>query len=348
VNIISGKGYKQAFIIYDYELIKEDDGPVIDIFGGQIPMADNDYSITLETKINASTRAISGSVPFVKIDEWIVVEAKLPGGKSGKFIIDTGASGGVVLKQSALPESTKVSELKAVAYSEEGKTEMKGKMQAAYGTVEDSNFSGVAQLSSFEMGNIKLSDLKISVLKEFPEFLEKHNIIGIIGIKILKQAEIMRIENIKEDKGVVKFMSSDNNLSSTHDYCFSLNTASNLLFIKGAVQAIPIDFLVDIGARRSVIASSLVNNNHLVYSTVSNTAVMGLSGEIDDVIKGNFLEVMIENELFNEFPFIISSNLFATKAMGLEKSGVLLGMSFYSKFRTMAIDFIHNKLYLSN
>src|SRR5210317_2618819 len=32
VNIISGKGYKQAFIINDYELIKEDDGPVIDIF----------------------------------------------------------------------------------------------------------------------------------------------------------------------------------------------------------------------------------------------------------------------------------------------------------------------------
>ena len=348
VNIVNGKGYKQAFMIYDYELIKEDDGPVIDIFGGQIPMEDNDYSITIETKINASARAIFGSVPFVKIDEWIVVEAKLPGGKSGKFILDTGASGGIVLKKSGLPENTEISELKSIAYSGKGKTETKGKMHAADGAVEDSNFLGVAALSSFEMGDIKLSDLTISVLKEFPEFLEKHNIIGIIGINILKQAEIMRVENINEDKGVVKFMSADNIITSSHDFCFSLNIASNLLFIKGAIQAIPIDFLVDIGARRSVIASSLVNNNHLAYSNISNTAVMGLSGETDDAIKANFQEVMIENELFNEFPFIISSNLFATKAMGLEKSGALLGMSFYSKFRTMEIDFSHNKLYLSN
>lgn len=346
VNIINGKGYKQAFMIYDYELIKKDDGPVIDIFGGQIPMEDNDYSITIETKINASARAISGSVPFVKIDEWIVVEARLPGGKSGKFILDTGASGGIVLKQSALPESTEISELRAVAYSGEGKTEAKGKMQAADGPVEDSNFLGVAGLSSFEMGNIKLSDLTISVLKEFPEFLEKHNIIGIIGINVLKQAEIMRIENINRDKGVVKFMSADNKLTSSYDFCFSLNIASNLLFIKGDIQDIPIDFLVDIGARRSIIPSSLVNDNQLTYSTISDTPVMGLNGEIDDAIKGNFHEVMIDNESFNEVPFIISSNLFATKAMGLEKSGSLLGMSFYSKFSTMEIDFSHNKLYL--
>lgn len=347
VNIISGKGYKKAFVIDNYDLITEDDGPVLDIFGGMIPMEDNDYSITTETNINILARTITGSVPFIKIDEWIVVEAKLPGGRLGKFIIDTGASGGIVLKQNALPVNTEISELKAVSYSEKGQTESQGKMQTVNGTVEDSNFLGVGELLSFEMGNIKLRDLKISVLKELPEFLEKHDIIGIIGIKILKRAEIMRIENINQDKGVVKFMNLDKNISASHDYSFSLNTASNLLFIKGAIQSTPIDFLVDIGARRSVISSSLVDNNHMVYSTLSDTKIMGLNGEIDGAIRGNFQEVMIENELFNEFPFIISSNLFATKAMGLEKSGSLLGMSFYSKFGTMEIDFVNNRLYLN-
>jgi len=346
VNIINGSGYKQAFIIDNYDIIREDNGPVVDLFRGMIPLEAKDYSITLETKINISSQLLTGSFPFVKIDNWIVAEAKLPNGKTGRFIIDTGASGGLVLKESALPENTMVSELTAVSYSGEGSTEKEGQMQTATGTVEDDNFLGVAQLSSFELGDIHLSDLKTSVLKEFPEFLEKHNIIGVIGIDILKQAEIIRIENINEDRGIVKFMSQEKKQSDSFDYHFTLNAAFNLLFIKGTIQEIPIDFLIDIGARRSVIASSLVAANHFEYSTISNSSVVGLNGEKTDAIEGKISNVRLENELFKEVHFLISSNLFVTKTMGLEKSGVLLGMSFFSQFRTLEIDFINSKLYL--
>ncbi len=221
-------------------------------------------------------------------------------------------------------------------------------MQTASGTVEDDNFLGIAQLSSFELGDIILSDLEISVLKEFPEFLEKHNIIGVIGIEILKRAEIIRIENINEDRGIVKFISQEKKHSDSFDYHFTLNTAYNLLFIKGAIQEIPIDFLIDIGARRSVIASSLVANNHFEYSAISNSGVVGISGEKTDAIEGKISGIRLENELFKEVPFLISSNLVVTKTMGLEKSGVLLGMSFFSQFRTLEIDFINSKLYLDN
>ena len=346
VNIINGKGYKQAFIIDDYDRIKEDDGPVLDIFAGLIPLEANDYSITLETKIVSSTEKMSGSVPFVKIDEWIIVEAKLPNGKTGRFILDTGGSGGIVLKQNVLPENTEISELKAVAYSGEGSSEEKGQMIAADGAIGDNNFLGIAKLSSFVLGDIKLSDLNVSVLKEFPEFVEKHNIIGIVGINILKRAEIMRIEHINRDNGVVKFLSLDKNQSGSHDYSFSLNTASNLLFLNGTIQDTPVDFLVDIGARRSIISTGIVQNNNFIYSATDD-AIVGIGGKKTDAVKGNFPEVKIENEKFKNFPFIISANLFATKAMGLEKSGALLGMSFYSNFSTMEIDFVNNKLYLN-
>ncbi len=348
VNVINGKGYKQAFIIDNYDVINEDDGPVIDIFGGMIPMDSNDYSITLETRINIPTKVISGSVPFEKIDSWIVVEAKLPSGKVGKYILDTGASGGLVLIQRALPENIKISKLTSIAYSKEGSTENKGQMLAATGVVEDDNFLGVAQLSSFEMGDIKLVDLEISVLRDFPEFLQKHHIIGVIGIEILKQAEIIRIERINEERGMVKFMNQEDRDINSFDHNFSLNTAYNLLFIKGVIQDVPIDFLIDIGARRSVIASSLVVNNHIEYSTIGNSGVGGLSGEKSDAIEGQISEIKIENDLFKDVPLLIISSLFATKRMGLEKSGILLGMSFFSQFKTMEIDFINKKLYLEN
>ncbi len=348
VNIINGKGYKQAFVIDNYDIIKKDDGPVIDIFGGVIPMEVNDYSITLETKVNIPTKVITGLVPFLKIDSWIVVEAMLPGGKSGKFILDTGASGGIVLKQNALPEDTEISALRSIAYSAEGSTEKKGQMQTAEGTVEDDNFLGVAELSSFKFGDINLSDLNVNVLKEFPEFLEKNDIIGIIGIEILKLAEVIRFENINEDKGLVKFMSQGDKQTINFDYHFPLKTAGNLLFVKGSIQNTPMDFLIDIGARRSVIATNIVTDNNLEYSKVSNSGLVGLAGNKTDATEGQFSEIKLENELFENIHLLISSNLFATKAMGLAKTGALLGMSFFSQFKTLEIDFINSELSLAN
>jgi hypothetical protein len=97
-----------------------------------------------------------------------------------------------------------------------------------------------------------------------------------------------------------------------------------------------------------VIASSLVANNHFEYSAISNSGVVGISGEKTDAIEGKISGIRLENELFKEVHFLISSNLVVTKTMGLEKSGVLLGMSFFSQFRTLEIDFINSKLYLDN
>lgn len=349
VNIINGKGYKQAFIIDNYDIIKEDDGPVIDLFRGMIPLEANDYSITLETKINNPSKLLTGSFPFVKIDSWIVAEAKLPNGKTGRFIIDTGASGSLVLKESALPENTKVSELKAVSYSGEGSTEKEGQMQGGTGVVEDENFLGVAQLSSFGLGDIHLSDLRTSVLKELPEFLQKHNIIGIVGIEILKQAKIIRIENINKGKGIVKFISQENKQSDSFNHHFSLNTAGNLLFLKGAIQEVSIDYLIDIGARRSMIGSSIVTDNNISYSILDeNAGIVGIDGKGSDAIEGEIPEIKLENDLFKEVPFLIGSDLFITKTIGLEKSGVILGMSFFSQFSTMEIDFVNSKIYLEN
>jgi len=348
VNIMRGDGYKRAFIIENYNTIKEDNGPVIDLFGGAIPMEAGDYSITLETKIISKNEVVNGSVPFIKIDGWIVVEAKFPDGKKGRFILDTGASGNLVIKQKFLPGNIEITKLKSITYSGENSSEKNGKMLGATGSVGDDNFLGVANFQSFLLGDMILTDLKVNVLKELPEFLEKYNIVGIIGIEIMKRAEIIRIENINEEKGFINFVGNENRKPVSFDYSFPLTSAGNLLFTKGTIENTQIDFLIDLGARRSVIGSRLVNDHKFNYKAVGNSETIGLSGDKSNAVEGIFPEVKIENDLFDNVAFLISPDLFITKSVGLEKSGVILGMNFFNKFKSLEIDFINSKLLLKN
>ncbi len=115
-------------MIDGYDKISEDSGPVIDLFGRMISMENDDYSVMLETKIKSESSMIRGSVPFIKVGNRMVVEAELAGGKPWKFIIDTGASGGLVVKQDAVHAETEIVELKAEARSFEGISVSEGKM----------------------------------------------------------------------------------------------------------------------------------------------------------------------------------------------------------------------------
>ena len=346
VNIINGDGYKKAYLIENYEIIEPDDGPVLDMFKGMIPLEKDDYSFTITTKKTVFNNKLYGNVPFRIIDGWIVVEASLANGKKGMFIVDTGASGGLVLEKSSLPKNTTISELKAVSYSMNSTKESKGQMQGATGSVSDNNFLGVAQIQSFEMGDIKLDKLKANILDQFPNFLIKNNIIGIIGMDILRQAEIMQIENINLGKGNIRFLNEIE--IAPLDQEFNLNTAKNLLFLKGTIQETPIDFLIDIGSRKNLLGNNIIEDNQISYTTINEKAgITGIDGLKTDAIEAQISGLTFQNKSFDSISFVIGSNLAVTKMMGLEKSGAVLGMNFYKQFKTVKIDFINNKLYLN-
>ena len=85
VNITRGDGFKQAYNIINYDIIKKDDAPVLDMFAGMIPLEKDDYSFTIESKVSIVSESITGSVEFEKVEDWLVAEARLPKGKSGRF-----------------------------------------------------------------------------------------------------------------------------------------------------------------------------------------------------------------------------------------------------------------------
>jgi hypothetical protein len=56
VNVIGGNGERKAFLIQHYETIIHDKGPVLDMFGGKLPVANGDYLITTESKKKVDTK----------------------------------------------------------------------------------------------------------------------------------------------------------------------------------------------------------------------------------------------------------------------------------------------------
>ncbi len=276
----------------------------------------------------------------------MVVEAELAGGKTGKFIIDTGASGGLVLKQDALPAETEITELIAEAHSFEGISVSEGKMEGATGDVSDENFLGIATLPTFIMGDMHLQDVETNVVKTFPDFLEKLDITGIIGLDIMKQADILKVEHPNRDKGRIQFLSSGKNKQENFDHTISLFPAANLLFAKGEIQDAPINFLMDSGARRSIMSTGFANDNQIEYSTTGKAKTMGISGNEVDSKEVSLPNIILGSDEFNDCQVLLSPALEITKSMGLESSGVILGMSFYSRFSTVEIDFLNNELRL--
>lgn len=344
VNVTSGKETKHAYIINNYNDIYLDSGPVLDIFGGKIPMNPDDYSLTIETKILKAENYITGQVLWEKIDHWLVVEGKINNKISGKFIVDTGASGSLVVKKSILPENIEITKLLAVEYTTEGENKTTGQMSGATGKVEDSNFIGASVIPEFEIGDIKLHDISANILNELPEFIERKKIVGIIGLDILRLAKIVSIESISMNSGQIIF--TDKFQPSNSDYSLKLENAGNLLFLPGKMQKTDVSFLIDLGARRSLISKKFFTNHDISYKTTGKTETMGISGmkTISDEI--NVQEIELEKFPFQNVKFIMSDSLFITRSIGLESTGAILGMSFFEQFSNLSIDFTSGTLFL--
>ncbi len=75
---------------------------------------------------------------------------------------------------------------------------------------------------------------------------------------------------------------------------------------------------------------------------------MGISGKEVDSKEISLPNIFLGADEFKDCQVLLSPGLEITKSMGLESSGVILGMSFYSRFSIVEIDFLNNELRLKN
>ena len=337
VNVTSSAGPRAAFLITGGSVVEKADGPVIDMFRGLIPLEDGDYSITIETTETNEPAAIRGSAPVIFDGEHFFVEGRLPGGSTGKFIVDFGA-GSTVLARSTLPDDAQIDALVGIEHSEEGSRAVSGVTAGLGGSVE--SFLGKSTLPELTFGSASFKDIRVSVVSDLPD-IGGMKPIGILGLDLLSRAPVVSLSYRGETMGhaapEIEWLDvSKKHASDAIEVPFSI--VSNHLFIEGSIASQPVDFVFDTGARVSIMSDELAVDAGLPLVGNSARELRGLDGNAVEVELRLADEVVLGNQEFRGLPFH-AGQIDVLEGWGLGRSGAIIGNDFLQRFRCVEVDF---------
>jgi hypothetical protein len=336
VNVAGGDGTREAFRISRYEDYDTDDGPVIDMFAGMIPLEEGDYSITLEISAAEAAAKVSGETTIYYENGFILAEGALPDGRKGWFIVDFGASGTVVSKD-FLPSYVDIEEVKGLEYSERGRREVKSVMSGAGGAV--TGFLGNASPGDLFVGDVRFPDVTVSVIESMPEFGSRE-IAGILGLDLMKRCDRIAFEYPRSGPGVM--MMGDRHVISGTDASSAeipFYLVAKHVFLDGEVNEVPVSFLFDTGARNSIISASKAGEARL------REAADGKKGEVrgldDTPVETTAViadRLRLGDWLHSDVRFL-AADLSVFESMGLRQGGGIIGNDFLDDYRLIELDF---------
>lgn len=345
INLTGGDGVKKAFVIDRYEQVKEDTGPVIDMFGGKVPVKPGDYLITTETKKSEKANSVSGAFYFKMDNGWMIAPITLSDGKQANFVIDLAATSSVIDKN-ALPSTAIINQVEMVEYKDGKETKKNISMQGATGQSATDMWLGKAILEKTKIGSFVLGDINCSVLKSFPAKLREAGIAGILGTDVLMNAGMIEVKFDNKTTGQLTFDPSV--AVSTYPRRIPFSVAGGLLFADGMIGTHDIRFLLDTGARESIIGASFVKENKLKFPILdANKKISGIDGQSQQVTIVRVPSVRVGEHLFQNRPMIVG-NIAAFQAFGIQSGTAILGMDFFSQFSGFLVDFKNKALLIPN
>jgi hypothetical protein len=342
VNIAGGGGLKRAFMIRAYSEVEEDDGPVIDMFAGMVPLEDGDYSITLEISAAAAPARVSGETVVHYENGFLLAEGGLSDGRKGWFIIDFGASGTLITK-SFLPAYVDIEEVKGLEYSEVGRREVKSAMSGAGGEV--TGFIGNASPGDLIFGDVRFPDVTVNVIESMPDFGTR-NIVGILGLDLMKRCDRIAFEYPRRELGVMMMgephpiAETDAPSAEVHFYLVAKH-----IFLDGEVNEEPVSFLFDTGARKSIISDSIARKAHLEETDGSKGELRGLDDNPVETRAVIANRLRLGEWLRSDVP-VLAADLSVFESMGLRQGGGIIGNDFLDDYSLVEIDFLNGMISL--
>ena len=335
VNVTSGDGAKKAFAVRGYSTVEDADGPVVDMFGGAIPMSAGDYSITTEVTPGAAPAVVTGTIPLEVRDGFLLAEGSTPGGGSGLFVVDFGAGTTLVTKD-FLPAGTVVEPVLAVEHSAEGERVLPSEMTGAGGDV--AGFLGASLLDALVLGDIVLRDYSVRVIGEMPDF-GSEPIAGILGLDVLERAGVASVAFGPEGAGVLTLTQAGLS-GEVPDGAIELpfNTAAGHIFLDGALGDTPVMFLFDTGARSTIIPTGLADVAGLEAGTLPPREFRGLDGNL---LPARSVVADFFTLAGRPFPPLemYAADLPVLEGLGLDEGSGLLGIDFVLGFSRFDVDF---------
>lgn len=339
INVTAFDGVQQAFWIRGGQEVAHAEGPILDMFGGQVPLQTGDYSITTEVMPHAQLAALSGAAPLVFDGAHFFVEAVQPGQASQTWIVDLGATGSVIAA-SVLPKGTPIRQLEQIEHSPAGTKSSQGTMEGFGGTI--GGFQGRAVLRQLKIGSLQVDSLTVGVLDALPN-IGGRNPVGILGLDVLRRADVLTLA-YSDTNPTITWGTSPQLKQPTIETLFSL--AYGHVFVEGTINDQPATILLDTGARLSFIASRLMEMAELTPDPSQTQFVAGLDGKRHTVqaVPNGTLRLGMDTS----FPIsMYVGPIPVLSSIGLEDEGILLGNDWLGTFKYLELDFTNRRLRLA-
>lgn len=338
---ITGKNAKKALLLSAGGRVEPADGPVLDMFGGQIPLGDNDYAITLEIAERQARASRAGEAPleFVRARSgdggYLFVKAAIPGGVEADFLVDFGASRTVVAR-AILPKDVAIREAMSTEYSERGARSVAYAASGAGGTV-DRLF--VAELTQLRVGTLVFQEPGVLVLDDLPVLASNRRIGGILGLDLLQQSNSVAFAYGPD--GEAKLVCGAGSAGgATVDVPFSI--VAEHIVVKARVGDAPVDLILDTGSPESFVNPTVAHAAGLDSAASASKPVTGLDGASIDVHTA-VGRLFLGSKTYERVPMSIA-DLPLLHTLGLHDTAGLLGGSFLRRFKRIEADFVAHTL----
>jgi len=335
---ITGLSQKKVFSIKEYETITEDtNSPVIDMFKGQIPMGEGDYSITTEITTSKKEGRIEGEFDIELYGGYYFTRL-IVNNHEVNAIVDLGAANSFLLNET-LPVDVLKYDVYASEVSAEGNKSVELPVSGFGGKISNLKACDIQNVS---LGNIHLTNTTFYVLNILKN-LEGKKIEAIIGLDILSLANNLHIEIPKKNKSSKCILRSGKIFNNGKPVLLSLSHGH--LFLSGKYNNYDIKFILDTGSPSNFLSENFASEYKI--QTNEGITVYGADGNPIKTEKGFVNGITIEDHLLKntEFCFVKGSIL---ANYGLESNGGLLGTPFLANFASIEIDFRENQIYFNS
>jgi hypothetical protein len=331
VNLKRGDGFERAFAVSSYDAIRVAAGPVLDLFGGRLPLAPGDWAITLEATARDAAPTLEGEVPLRFDGEHLFATARFSDGRSALFVVDLAAPSCAV-RRDLLPPGTAVTKVTATAHGAEGDVPADARPVGLSGPVAGPVARAV--LSRLALGNVVFDAVEVTVLDGLPP-IGGREIGGLVGLDILRRAGVVEIAFEGGEQALLQ-MRGESRLAAP---ALPFSVADRHLFLAGEVGGRALSLVVDTGAKVSLIGAPLARELALAAVPGMGVELRGLDRTLVVASRSRAAQLRIGGESFSDVVFAVLPELAALRSWGLEPTAAVLGNDFWGRFRALEFDF---------
>lgn len=334
LNVTDGGGDRIAFVIEPGRpAVADSVGPVIDMFGGQVPLGPGDVAVTTEVTIAERPSGAAGVAELTLGGSHLFVSGDIAGGGAGRFLIDLGASRSVVAR-GILPAGTPVRPMTGTAYGPEGEQPVRGEMGGLGGEVASGQ--GIASLESLSLGGITFDSPVVHVVDSLPP-IGGEPLAGIVGNDLLRRGAattivypdvdrpgLLRVGEVVEPGGAAALEAP-------------FTMVAGLIMLETVIEGRPIHLILDSGARESLLSAPAAAELGLVRGPEATQSFRGLDGTPIDAWPAVLPLVTIGTGSIRDFRVHVA-DLPVLERMGLSASGGMLGQNLRHHFSAIVLD----------